>query len=262
MSRKALGPLAAALAIALAAAGCAGGRGAGTGEQRSPADVYAEVLGRNAGLSSLRAVVEARFAVGGTRATLPGVLVLDSFGGFRLDVLDPVDRPVAIFFTEGDRIVQYRPGTGFASSLAVFTKECGNVGPEAWVPAVTASGSRPVAGERLEVRRLWGGERVLERSRDGELRQSVRLREEHGALVPRLVSWYCGGDAVMQLRPSQWIQAGPWRLPTRLSLSYAQAGLSLELELREIEGNPPSTGSPLRPVLSPETRWTSWHLPR
>jgi len=108
--------------------------------------------------------------------------------GFRLDLLDPLDRPLAIVFADAGRIVQYRPGQRLAASLAVFPADCGGIDPADWVQPVIASSIAPVAGERLADRALWGGDRVLERRRGPELRQSVRYHDAGARARPSLVT--------------------------------------------------------------------------
>ena len=243
-----------------AAAGCAGPQ-AGAAPETSPAEVHARVLGANPGLMSLRAVVEARLAYAGRRLSLPGVLILDSLGGFRLDLLDPLDRPAAMIYSEGGRVVQYRPGTGVAASLGVFPGDCRAVSPEDWVGAILASSAGLVEGDQVSVRRLFGGDRALERSRGGVLYESVRLKQEGGELVPRTYTWYCDGDPVLKLHVSRWVGAGERRLPGALEVEYLKAGLTVALELREMESNPSLSGSPVRPRLADSTRWTLWRLP-
>lgn len=260
--RRAARAAAALFALAVSAGGCAAPLRQGAGPSPSPLEVYRSVLGRNAGLTSVRAVAEVSVAFAGREVSLPGVLLLDAYGGFRLDLLDPLDRPLAMLFVEEGRIVQYRPAQRSAASLSVFPAQCGGIDPADWVGAVIASSLAPVAGETLGVRAHWGGERSLERLRDGELRQSVRYRVEGGEPLPRLVSWYCGDEAVLQLRLRDWLAGSSWRLPSRIEVDYPLAGLSVTVELREIEGNPAPTGQPLRPDIGADVRWSAWNLPR
>jgi hypothetical protein len=263
-SRRAAAPAAAALlaAAALALAGCAARRPPSAGPAPSPEAVFRSLLGRNPGLSSVRAVAEASISFAAREVTLPGVLALDALGGFRLELLDPLDRPLAIVFAEEGRVVQYRPSQGLASSLAVFPADCRGVDPADWVSAIVGSSLAPVAGERLADRALWGADRSLERSRGDELRQSVRYRGGGGNPRPSSISWYCGEEPVLQLRVREWIASGAWELPSRFEIEYPKAGLAVRIELREIEGNPPPTGQPFRPRLGPEIGWSSWNLPR
>jgi hypothetical protein len=259
-SCRAVAALIAAAAIGLA--GCATHRPPSAGPAPSPEAVFRALLGRNPGLSSVRAVAEARISFAAREVTLPGVLALDALGGFRLELLDPLDRPLAIIFAEEGRIVQYRPSQRLASSLAVFPADCRGVDPAAWVSAIIASSSAPVAGERLADRALWGADRSLERSRGGELRQSIRYREDGGNLRASSISWYCGEEPVLKLRLREWIAAAAGEFPSRFEIEYPKAGLAVRIELREIEGNPPPTGQPFRPRLGPEIGWSSWNLPR
>ena len=120
----------------------------------------------------------------------------------------------------------------------------------------------PVAGETLSDRRAWGRERTLERHRNGGLYQSIRYRVEGERFLPLRLSWYCGDDTIMQARLGDWAAGSSWRLPGSIELSYPKAGLEVQMELREIEGNPARTGQQLRPRPGPETRWTTWNLPQ
>lgn len=258
-----------ASALALAALGAAATvLTAGCASLRSPApamppaEIYRSLLGHNPGLSRARAIVEARISFAGSQVSLPGVVLLDALGGFRLELLDPLDRPLAIIYAEEGRIVQYRPGQRSAASLGVFPVDCRGVDPAAWVTAVTASSLGPVAGEQLLDRGVWGGGRTLERSSAGQVRQSVRYQLAGIRMVPHLVSWYCDDDPVLQLRLDEWIAGADWQLPTRIGIEYPKAGLSVALELTEIETNPAPADQPLRPTLGTDIRWTSWNLPR
>jgi hypothetical protein len=206
--------------------------------------------------------VEAHISFAGGEVSLPGVLLLDTFAGFRLELLDPLDRPLSILFADGGRIVHYRPGPGLAASLGVFPDACRGVDPADWVSAIIASSINPVAGEGVTDRGLWGGGRVLERHRGGELHQSIRYENESGRALPRQISWYCGGDPVLQLLPRAWIQGSAWGLPSRFEIRFPRAGLVIGMELSEIEGNPPPSAQPFRPRLGPETRWTAWNIPQ
>jgi len=227
-----------------------------------PGEVYRSLLGHNAGLTSMRAVVEAHLSFAGQDVSLPGVLLLDSFGGFRLEVLDPLDRPMAILFAEGGRIIHYRPGPGLAASLGVFPGQCRGVDPADWVSAILASSIVPVAGEGLVDRGLWGGGRTLERRRGGELHQSIRYDDKSGEPIPRLISWYCAEDPVLQVVMREWIHGSTWRLPSRFDIQFPGAGLAIGMELREIEGNPPPSNQPFRPRLGSEIKWTGWNIPQ
>lgn len=263
--RRSAAVRAAGAAIAAAAvvfAGCAAQRSGTAGPAPTPAEVYRSLLGRNAGLTSLRAVAEARLSYAGQAVSLPGVLTIDALAGFRLELLDPLDRPLAILFVEEGRVVNYRPGSRLAASLGVFPSDCRVVDPADWVSALLGSSVAPVPGEQLADRSLWGAGRVLERYRGSALRQSVGYRVRDGQALPRDFTWYCGEEPVLKLRPLDWITGSPWRLPARVDIEYPKAGLAITLELSEIEGNPSASRQPLRPRLGSEIRWTSWNLPQ
>jgi hypothetical protein len=247
---------------ALGLAGCAAHRPGSASQEPSPAEVYRAIFGRNPGLTSVRAVAEARLSFAGREVSLPGVLLLDSLGGFRLDLLDPLDRPLAILFAAEGRVVHYRPGPGLAASLGVFPAECRGVDPADWVSALLSSQVAPAAGERLVDRGLWLDGRVLERHRGGELQQSSRYAAGGALALPRLISWYCGEEPVLQVRLLDWTVSSEWRLPSRFEIDFPRAGLVIGMELGEIEGNPPPSGQPFRPPLGSEIRWTTWNLPK
>ena len=250
------------VAALLLGAGCSSHRPVSSGPAPTPAEVYRALLGHNPGLTSVRAVAEARLSFAGQEISLPGVLLLDSLGGFRLDLFDPLDRPLAILFADEGRVVHYRPGPGLAASLGVFPQECRGVSPADWAAVLLASSPAPVAGERLADRNIWGDGRALQRYRGGELHQSIRYGNEAGQALPRQVAWYCDDVPVLQLRLREWVQGPEWRLPSLLDITFPKAGLDIRLELSEIEGNPPPSNQPLRPRLGSEIRWTSWNLPR
>jgi hypothetical protein len=265
--RRSESPVARAAGAFLAAAvlglgGCAAQRTGPAGPAPTPGEVFRSLLGHNEGLATVRAVAEARISFAGREVSLPGVLLLDVFEGFRLDLLDPLDRLLAILFVEDGRIVHYRPAQGLAASLGVFPEGCRGVDPADWVSAILATSLVPVAGESLAESRLWGGGRILERRRGSELHQSVRYGIEGGQALPQLISWYCGDDPVLQLRVREWVQGPTWRLPSRFEIQYPKAGLAIRVELSEIEGNPPLAGEPLLPRLGSEIRWTTWNLPQ
>ena len=249
-------------AAVLGLAGCASHRPESAGPAPTPGEVYRSLLGRNPGLQSLRAVTEVRMSFAGQEVSLPGVLLLDTFGGFRLDLLDPLDRLLAVIFSDGGRIVHYRPGPGLAASLGVFPRECRGVDPADWVPSILASSIAPVAGDSLSDSGRWGGGRVLTRYRGSELVQSVRYRNQTGRELPQQIAWYCGDDPVLLVRMLEWVQGPTWGLPSRFEIEFPKAGLAITLELSEIEVNPPKSGQPLRPQLGSEIRWTGWNLPK
>ncbi len=248
--------------VALGLAGCSSHRPGSAGPAPTPGEVYQSLLGHNRGLTAVRAAAEARLSYAGREVSLPGALLLDGFGGFRLDLLDPLDRPLAMLFAEEGRIVNYRPGPALAASLGVFPDGCRGVDPADWVSALLAARLAPVAGESLAIRRFWGGGRVLEVHRGGRVHQSIRYGNEGGQLLPRHITWYCDEDAVLQLRVLEWVKGSSWSLPSRFDLQFPKAGLAIRLELSEIEGNPPPTPQPLRPPLGSDIRWTSWNLPQ
>jgi hypothetical protein len=248
-----------AAALALGPGGCAT-LGTSGPAAPGPGEIHRSLLGRNQGLASLRATVEARFTFAGTEVSLPGVLQMRQLGGFRLDLLDPLDRTLAMFFGEAGGLVQYRPGQRFAASLGTFPGECRNLDPADWVRAVLAGAVGPAAGETLVPHTFPGA--ALEVRRGGERRQSLRYEQAGGELFPTLVSWYCGDDPVMQLRFRGWRKDPRWRIPARIDLAYPQAGLEIRIDLKEVEANPPPTAQTFFPQIPSDTRWAAWNLPK
>lgn len=248
--------------VVLGLAGCSSHRPGTAGPAPTPGELYLSLLGRNPGLTAVRAVAEARLTYAGREVSLPGVLLLDGLGGFRLDLLDPLDRPLAILFADEGRIVHYRPGQRLAASLGVFPEECSGIDPAEWVSAILAASLAPIAGESLAARSLWGAGRVLERHRGGKLHQSIRYGDESGQLLPRQIAWYCGGDPVLEVRLIEWVQGSSWSLPSRFAITFPKAGLAIRVDLSDIEGNPPLANQPFRPPLGSDVRWTAWNLPQ
>jgi hypothetical protein len=254
LARGALG------AACLLLAGCAT-TGALAPGAAGPAEVRRALLERNPGLVSLRAVVEARFSFGGRSVSLPGVLLLESPAGFRLDLLDPLDRPVAVFFGEEAGIVQYRPAQQSASALGLLPAGCRAVSPGDWAGAVLSAAVAPFDGESDRLHAFLGA-RTLERSRAGALVQSVRYAKDGPELRPETVSWYCGEDPVLQLRFRGWRPDAAWRLPARIEVLYPGPNLAIRIDLKEVEANPAPPSPPLQPRLPGDTRWYVWNLPR
>ncbi len=252
----------AAAALLALAASCAtvspGGPGAG-GERPGAVEVREALLARNAGIGELRALVEARISFAGREASFPGVLLLRRPGGFRLDLLDPLDRPLAIVFAEGDRLVQYRPAEGLAASLGPFPGGCSGLGAGEWAGTVLADGAPFHPGERPRISSFFGW-RSLEISRAGQLRQSLRYEDREGGPRPIRASWYCEEEPVMELRLGAPLEGARWRLPRSFSVAWPRAGLSVKVDLREVETGAAPGRVPLAPRVDPGTRWTVWNV--
>lgn len=257
---RAAGPL-----LLLLLGGCATLPGPPSGDAPrapvAPLELRRALLGRNAGLGAARAEVEARISFAGREASFPGVLALRQLGGFRLDLLDPLDRPLAVVYAERGRLVQYRPAEQYAASLGPFPEGCRDVDPGEWAAAVLGDSPGPPPGEQARVRSFWGT-RTLELSRGGELRQSVRIAKAGSDPRPSLISWYCGEDPVMQVRIRSWPPGPDGLLPQRFDISYPRAGLAVSVEVRAVEPGLGPAGDALAPRVGPGTRWTVWNLPR
>lgn len=216
-------------------------------------------MGRNEGLNALRAVVEVRISYAGRRISFPGVLLLRRGEGFRLELLDPLDRPVMMIFPDVGGLVQYRPSLNSAAVVGTFSPECRSLDSAAWVSALLAATPALVDGGEEVSLRAFFGRRYLERSWKGDLRQRVRYQGE-GELRPMVVSWHCNDEPVLQLTFLSWQDDPVWRLPEKVRIVYLKAGLEIGMTFRETESNPPFTGGPLIPGLGPDTQWSHWNL--
>lgn len=242
------------------AGGCAttgAGTAAGVG---SAADVHRALLGKNPGVTALRALVEARVTYAGNAVSLPGALLLERAAGFRLDLLDPLDRPAGILFAEGAELIQYRPAANSAASLRPFPEECRGVRPADWVPVLLSSSAGPEAGTSEQLGSRPFGNSVLERFGTDGTRQIIWFRPAGEELLPTKVSWHCGDETLLELRVRSWLAGSPVRFPARLEVSYPLAGYQLRLDVKEIQANPPPAGD-LLPRIGPDVRWWVWRLP-
>lgn len=247
--------LAAAAALALAGCATTGGRTIAADE------AHRALLGPNPGLRAVRAFAEVGIRYLGRVVSLPAALVVDQGKGFRIDLLDPFDRPLAIVFADRGRIVQYRPAANEASALSLFPEACGGLDPALWTAALLASSAGPDDRVRERVRRTWSGDYLLERSLGPELVHAVRFDDVDGRPQATRNAWYCSDGLVMTLRVERWLEDSPWRLPAVFEVDYAHAGLRVRFELLAVDVNPmatPATG----PRPAPGTRWSPWELPR
>jgi len=202
---------------------------------------------------------EVSLSLGGRRVSLPGAVVMAPPASFRVDLLDPLDRPAAVLFVDGQRIVQYIPAAASAAEVKPLPAECGDISTGDWVPYAVAAGPGP--GRRpLFKPLLWLGKVSFRRFAAGELREEIICGVEAGSWAVEKVTWYCGGAPVLRLKAASPDRGAGKGGPRSFTVQFPAAGLEMEFNLREIEeGAVPGEGL-LRPVLPPGTRWTSFDL--
>jgi hypothetical protein len=238
----------AALFAALLPGGCAT-----TGAGRPDASaLLTELFPGDVG-RTLRGEAEVTLSLAGRSVSMPGALLLGGSGNFRIDLLDPLDRPAAIIFTGDGRIVQYRPAAREAAALAALPAACGALAPDVWVPY--ALGSVP-SGEQGFEAVSWFGKTSLVRYERGRMTARIEYAGRDGAGVPTRISWFCGDEIAMRLR---WDggEAGGSR---GFTVEYPLARLKVKIRLGESETGIPLPEALFRPPLPAGTRWTGWDL--
>lgn len=206
---------------------------------------------------SVSALGEAALSAGGREVSLPAAVLLQAPASFRLDLLDPLDRPVAVLYADGAAVVQYRPRRSAASRLDPFPDGCRGLSPGDWVSY--ALGAGPPPEERARFRALsFLGRRSFQRLEGGELREEILAgRRDGGGFFPARVIWYCGGDPAMLLEPGY---AGPAEGPRTVEIRYPRAGVRVVLALEDVRIEERFAGELLRPLLPEGTRWTTFDL--
>jgi hypothetical protein len=200
------------------------------------------------------AVADVRFSYGGRDVSLPAAAAFGPPGQFRIDLLDPLDRPVSMIFHDRGRIIQYRPAARTAAAVSLLPDECGSVDAGAW--AAYVSGQGPPPERRSEFRPGWAGRRELLRYEMAAPAERITY-DDNGEASLRKVEWYCDGDRVMFLElhaAAHPAGAG------RFSVTFPHAGLGMALDIKDmlpLENTPSDFFSPSLP---PETRWVRWRL--
>ena len=231
-------------------------RGTRSGSGTETAAVIQELRSGNAGLTTLRAEAEAAVSFAGRRIALPSALVVRR-GLFRIDLLDPLDRPAAILFAREGRLVQYRPAAALAAAIDPLPNSCTELAVEFWLEPVLAGGSEyPVKGAAGESYR--GRKNLLERYRLDELVEEIRFEQRGGQTIPRKVTRYCGESPAMKVVLDDYRSVGRFLIPHLIEVSFPAAGLTMELRLRGVEANPAVEESTFSPVLPPGTTWKKW----
>jgi len=203
--------------------------------------------------ATLRGEAEVTLVMAGRSVSMPGAVLLGGSGTFRIDLLDPLDRPAAIIFAEGKRIIQYRPSAREAAALAALPAACRALAPDGWVPFVL--GSAPSGEEGFEAV-SWFGRDSLVRYERGAVAVKVEYRGQDGGSVPTRVNWYCGDEIAMRLRYDDG-EAGGSR---RFTVEYPLARLKVKVGLGESETGIPLPDALFHPRLPAGTRWTGWDL--
>jgi hypothetical protein len=201
------------------------------------------------------AEAQVRISYGGRGVSLPAAAAFRPPSDIRIDILDPLDRPVAMIFLRNGQIVQYRPGDGVAAAVTLFPEGCRNVDAGAW--AGYAFGTGPDSEVRKSFRPPWLGLQELLRYSGGALAERIVYRKEGGRLRLKKVEWYCRGDVAMTLSPEDDAGKG---LAWGGSIAFPLGGLSIDLEVGEVMGLPGIDESFFRPRLPAATRWLEWRM--
>ncbi len=229
----------------------------GTG-RRAPASLE-EVLSPGPGRDGISAEAEVTFSMTGRRVSLPGAVLLSAPSAFRVDLLDPLDRPKAIVFADSQEIVQYVPAALAAARLRPFPAACGTLLPAAWVPY--ALGTGPPVPQRPKFRSLsWLGRLSFQRREGGELREQIDCGADERGWFAEKVTWYCEGHPVMKVIMDRPDREGEGGTPRRFTVRYPSAGLKIDFALKSVAGEAAVAPDLLRPSLPPGTRWTAFDL--
>jgi hypothetical protein len=241
----------------LASVGCASLADSRTGEAGGLLALYFPTAGGR----GLRGEAEVALSAAGRTVSLPAVFQLRGPAAFRFDLLDPLDRPAAVLFPAGRKIVQYQPAAAAASAMYPFPRECSLPEPGAWVGVLTGSPQRSGEGGGWQSRNRGGGA-VLARYGGAELQQEIFIGEKGGSLAPRGATWYCRGEPVLKLRDVTYSLRGGVRQPKSFDVLYLKQGLAMSVAVTEVEEIPGSEGGLLTPSLPGGVRWTTWELVR
>lgn len=239
--------------------GCAALTGHSPEGRKSPGEFFDILFPPGTGSAALRGEAEVTLSMAGRRVSLPGVLLLASPDRFRIDLLDPLDRPLAVIFSDGTRLVQYQPAASAAAFIVPVPPDCADVTPGAWVAPLLGDGEGTAAKGRWQLQSGWGGTRLV-RYEAATLRQEAGFDE--GATPPELrsLSWYCGGRPVLRLQIPSYIGGGKDRLPEGFDISYPASGLVVSARFRQVESTEAPAEQLLAPSLPDRTSWTTWDL--
>ena len=207
----------------------------------------------------LRGEAEVTLSLAGRKVSLPAVFLFRAPDGFRFDLLDPFDRPAAVVYSDGFRLVQFRPVASAAALLWPLPDRCGSPAAGEWVAAVLGAQPRVAEGGSYSRFSLWGDPRLL-RYEGGLLTQRIDYREEDGVPVPRAVTWYCREEAVLRLAFRSFRDLDGRRLPREFVVTFPRARLKMEFLLGEAEFVDSVDDAVLRPDPGPGVSWREWTL--
>ncbi len=255
MESRVRAPLAALalFAILLPPGGCASLLPPGTGDARSAMALYFPASGGG----SLRGEGEVTMSAAGRKVSLPAVFQLGGPAQFRFDLLDPLDRPAAVLFPSGGRIIHYQPMAGTASAILPIPRRCGSAGPASWVNHLL--GVSPEKGEKggWQLQSRAGGT-ALARYEGAALREEILIGEAGGAVVPVGATWYCEGEPVLKLRKVSYTAGKGRRVPASFEVLFPKGGLKMVVAVAGAEAIPEGTGALPSPELPAGLRWTAW----
>ncbi len=214
-----------------------------------------------AGAGSLRGEAEVTVSLAGGSVTFPGAVILQAPSSFRIDLLDPFDRPAAVIFSRGGELIQYRPSAAEAALLRPLPDGCRSVAPDGWVPFVLGAGPPPAGMDSYRAVRWFGGDSLV-KYEWGTIAVKIDYRPDGEGTSPSTVSWYCGEEIAMRLEFGEMRPVGGARIPGSFTVNYPGAGMKVSVALGAVEAGVPLDASILDPPLPARTRWVEWDLVR
>jgi hypothetical protein len=242
-------------AAVLSLPGCATTPGTGA------VDTLEVLFPEGAGAGSLRGEAEVTVSLAGGSVTFQGAVILQAPSSFRIDLLDPFDRPAAVIFSRGEDLIQYRPSAAEAALLKPLPDGCRSVSPDGWVPFVLGEGPPPAGVESYRAVKWLGGDSLVRYER-GTIAVSIEYGPEGETNSPSRVSWYCGEEIAMRLEFGEMRPVGAKRIPGIFTVNYPGAGMKVSVALGMVEAGVPLDASVLDPPLPARTRWVEWDLVR
>jgi hypothetical protein len=239
--------------------GCAGLSGGGFKSPESPEEILRSLSRPRERGYTLRGEAEVTLSLDGRRVSLPGAVLLRPPDRVRIDLLDPLDRPVAVIFSEDARLVYYQPGSATAAALFPLPRGCREVTPGRWVEVLAGAVGGGETGGGWQVHSLPGRKR-LARYDAATLQQEIEWLDEGGELLPRSSVWYCDGEPVLRLRVTSFRREGPESLPVDFTVAFPGSGLVMAFRFTALETVGDLAEGLLTPALPRRVRWTSWDL--
>jgi hypothetical protein len=242
-------------AAVLSLSGCAATSGTGA------ADTLQTLFPEGGGAGSLRGEAEVTVSFAGASVAFPAAVILQAPSSFRIDLLDPFDRPAAVIFSRGNDLVQYRPAAAEAALLRPLPDGCRSVTPDGWVPFVLGEGPPPAGVDSYMTVKWLRGDSLV-KYEWGTLAVKIDYRPDGERSSPSRVSWYCGEELAMRLEFGEMRPVGRGRIPGTFTVAYPGAGMKVSVALGAVEAGVKLDAAVLDPHLPRRTRWVEWDLVR